>query len=156
MNERIGDHVDTVDEDILSQLAALFDVLDPPRDDLADDMLFSLSMASLDAELATLEDVSLLALRTSSAAPTDTVTFTSSALQLMVSATSEDGALRVDGWITGGGLEVELISGTTCHTATSDVNGRLVWSAIPHGPLRFLMHPPDVDSRPVITPVIEL
>ncbi len=156
MSEQGNHRMDHVDDDVLSQLCSLFDTLDPPREDLANDMLMALSMAVLDAELATLADESALSLRANSATPTDTVTFTSSALQLMVSATPEGADLRVDGWITGGGLEVELIAGSTSHTATSDVHGRLLWTGIPGGPMRFLMHPRDEDARPVLTPVIEL
>ena len=156
MNKYVEENMDAMDDRILLQVASLFDRVDPPRHDLADDILFAASLAALDAELATLEDASLLALRTSSATPTDTVTFTSSALQLMVSATPDGERLRIDGWITGGGLEVELISGATSHLATSDAHGRLVWTSIPHGAIRFLLHPADEGSRPVLTPVIEL
>lgn len=148
--------MDDVDDDILSQVALMFDAVDPPPDGLADDVLFGLSVAALDAELATLAQETELSLRTSSARSTDTVTFTSSALQLMVSVTSEGDALRVDGWITGGGLEVELLAGTSSHLAVSDVHGRLLWPSIPRGPIRFLMHPADGDARPVLTPVMEL
>lgn len=156
MIESMDEPMDTMDEEILSQLAALFDVVDPPRDDLAEDVIFALSLSALDAELATLQDASELAMRTSSATSADTVTFTSSALQLMVSATPEDDGLRVDGWITGGGLTVELIVDATSHTAVSDVHGRVVWQGIPHGRIRFLMHPAEGEARPVLTPVIEL
>ncbi len=154
VNEPISQHMDWIDEDILAQLGALFTVLDPPSETLAEDTLFALSMASLDAELATLQETSLLAMR-ADVTTADSVTFTSSALQLMVSASSEGDALRVDGWITGGGLKVELISGATSYTAISDVHGRLVWDSVPRGRLRFLMHPANEDSRPVLTPVIE-
>ncbi len=156
MTEPPDSPMDALDSEILRQLSGMFDVLDPARDDMADEVLFAISLAALDAELATLEDASSLQLRTSSAIPTDAVTFTSSALQLMVSATRDDGSLRIDGWITGGGLEVELISGTTSRSATSDAQGRLVWRGVPPGPIRFLMHPVDGSARPVLTPVIEL
>lgn len=156
MSETVDDRMDSFDDVILSRVAAMFDAVDPPRDDLATDMLMALSMATLDAELATLADESALSLRTSSARATDTVTFTSSALQLMVSATLQGETLRVDGWITGGGLTVELISGTTSYGAVSDAHGRLVWTSIPPGSIRFLMHPADEESRPVLTPVMEL
>lgn len=155
MNETDG-RMDAIDDDILTHIAEMFDAIDPPRDDLADEILFAMSLAALDAELASLEDASVPALRTDSARPTDTVTFTSSALQLMVSATHLADGLRIDAWITGGGLRVDLISGATSHPATSDANGRIVWQGIPPGPLRFLMHPNDEESRPVLTPVIEL
>lgn len=148
--------MDSVDDEILSQLGMMFDALDPPPEGLADDVLFGLSVAALDAELATLAQESALSLRTSSARSTDTVTFTSSALQLMVSVTPDGETLRVDGWITGGGLEVELLAGPSSHLAVSDVHGRLLWLSIPQGPIRFLMHPADGDARPVLTPVMEL
>ena len=156
MTESLEPPMDALDGVILGQLSSLFDVLDPPPEALADDVLFAISLAALDAELATLEDTSALQLRASSAVQVDTVTFTSSALQLMVSIAAQDGALRVDGWITGGGLAVELLCGTASITATSDAHGRLVWSDVPQGPIRFLIHPNDGRSRPVLTPVIEL
>ncbi|RMB59616.1 hypothetical protein [Tessaracoccus antarcticus] len=156
MNASLDPPMDGLDEMILGQLACLFDAVDPPPAGLADDVLFTLSLAALDAELATLADASALQLRTSAASPSDTVTFTSSALQLMVSATPDGDGLRIDGWITGGGLRVELIAGTTSWSATSDVNGRLVWHGVPHGAIRFLMHRDDEGSRTVLTPLIEL
>lgn len=156
MNESPDPPMDALDELLLGKLADLFDIVDPMPSALADDVLFALSLAALDAELATLEDASMLQLRTSAASPSDTVTFTSSALQLMVSATPDEDGLRIDGWITGGGLRVELIAGTTSRTAMSDFNGRLVWHGVPHGAIRFLMHPADGEDRAVLTPVIEL
>lgn len=156
MSDDMGEPMKDLDDSILSQVASLFDAIDPPKPDLADDMLFALSLAALDAELATLENVSDLTLRTSAATATDTVTFTSSALQLMVASNPDGDGQRIDGWITGGGLKVELISGSTSHVATSDTHGRLVWREIPRGPIRFLLHPGNEDSRPVLTPKIEL
>lgn len=149
--------MDDLDSEILQQIHDLFDVLDPAPPELAADVVVAVSLAALDAELATLQDESELALRTSGAASTDAVTFTSSAVQLMVSAT-DDGAdlLRIDGWVTGGGVQVELLRGGDSDAAVSDAHGRLVWRAVPRGAVRFLIHPPAADSRPVLTPVIEL
>ena len=96
------------------------------------------------------------ALRSTDASPTDSITFTSSALQLMVrTAPDEDGGLRVDGWVTGGGLQVALYAGSIAHWATSDAHGRLLWRAIPHGRIRFLLQPADPQAKAVLTPVIE-
>lgn len=149
--------MDEVDVDLLNQLSELFDVLDPAPDDLPDEIVFRISLAALDAELATFQDTSALALRAAGAASTDTVTFTSSAIQLMVSATDDvDDLLRIDGWVTGGGVEVDLLQGTSSVTATSDAHGRLVWRGVQRGPVRFLIHPPAPEARPVLTPVIEL
>ncbi|MGP9487504.1 carboxypeptidase regulatory-like domain-containing protein [Glutamicibacter sp. AOP5-A2-7] len=159
MNEQFEPHqrpLDGLDTAILEQLAAIYDTLDPPPTTLDDTVLFALSLATLNAELATLLEGQAPALRAAETSATDSVTFTSSALQLMVSTAPEpDGSLRVDGWVTGGGLDVALYAGSTAHWATSDVNGRLLWRSIPHGPIRFLLRPADPEAKPVLTPVIE-
>ena len=157
MTEAWHEPIDELDLGILAQLQDLFDTVDPPPPHLSDEVVFAVSLAALDAELATLKAQSELLLRSSGAASTDAVTFTSSALQLMVSASDDDGeTLRIDGWVTGGGIEVELLRGSEAVEAISDAHGRLVWRRVPHGPVRFLIHPSTAGSRPVLTPVIEL
>lgn len=153
------DNLDGLDAAILASVADHYDAVDPPPPSLDDDVVFAVSLAALDAEVATLLEANDAALRSAEASPTDTVTFTSSALQLMVRTSDDEhddgGGLRIDGWITGGGLEVALFAGTTPHWATSDAHGRLVWRAIPRGPVRFLLHPAAPGGKPVLTPVIE-
>ncbi|MEE1620956.1 hypothetical protein ACQ3I4_08500 [Zafaria sp. Z1313] len=155
MNEH-DSPLDAVDAALLQDIARLYDAADPPPASLDDDVVFAVSLAAVDAEIATLLDGAHLALRAGEASPTDTVTFTSSALQLMLRTAEDDaGALRIDGWVTGGGIDVALISGTTAHWTTSDAHGRLVWRDVPRGPLRFLLHPAEPGGKPVMTPVIE-
>lgn len=157
MNDNANSPIDALDVEILGQLAELFDVIDPAPTGLADESVFALSMVALDAELAILQDTSELSVRADGATSTDTVTFSSSSLQLMVSSTmDDDGLLRIDGWVTGGGIEVELLEGSSSTAATSDVHGRLVWLRVPRGPIRFLLHPPAADAKPILTPVVEL
>lgn len=154
MTDLANGPMDEQDAEILAGIAGLFDAIDPPDPQLADEIVFALSLAALDAELATLQEASELSVRAHSS--TDTVTFSSSAVQLMVS-TSEDGddCLRVDGWVTGGGVTVELVRGVSSTPAVSDAHGRLVWRDVPRGPVRFLIHPSAQGARPVLTPVIE-
>lgn len=156
MNENHEQPLDGLDAAILKSVAELFDAMDPPPPTLDDGVLIALSLAALDAELATALEENLPALRAVDASPTDSITFTSSALQLMVRSTEDqDGGLRVDGWVTGGGLRVALYADRTAHWATSDAHGRLLWRSIPHGPIRFLLQPDDPEAKPVLTPVVE-
>lgn len=155
MIDSADEPLDEQDQRILAGIAALYDDIDPPPARLADDIVFSLSLAALNAELASMQLDSAMAVRAHAA--TETVTFSSSALQLMISTSEEnEGTIRVDGWVTGGGLTVDLLQGSDSTPAVSDAHGRLVWRGVPRGPIRFLIHPPAPDSRPVLTPTIEL
>lgn len=157
MTEAFQQPMDELDDEILEQVQDLFDALDPPPADLMEEVVVAISLAALDAEIATLQDESELMLRTSGAASTDAVTFTGSSVQLMVSTSEEEGdTMRIDGWVTGGGVEVELMRGTDSTTAVADAHGRLVWRRVPRGQVRFLIHPTASGARPVLTPVIEL
>lgn len=156
MNSSPEQPPEQLDAELLEGIAEVYDAIDPPPRSLDGEVLFALSHAALDAELATLLQARMPALRSADASPTDSITFTSSALQLMVRTTPEaDGGLRVDGWVTGGGIDVALYVGSTPHWATSDVHGRLLWRAIPHGRIRFLLQPADPEAKAVLTPVIE-
>jgi hypothetical protein len=153
--------LDDVDRMILAELRGLHDELDPPPEDLAERVRFALTLAALEAEVAELQEQSSLAQVRSEQlyATTDTLTFTSSSLSLMVTVTPDTtdyDLLRVDGWLTGPGIVVELSVGTQRLPATSDANGRLVWEGVPRGRARFLIHPASEGARPVVTPTIEL
>ncbi len=151
--------LDDVDEQVLGMLREMFDQYDPPPADLAESVGIALTLSALDAELAELQQQSTLAVR-SSAEPlaTDTITFTSSSLNLMVQITvdEDDGSLRIDGWVTGGGVRIDVLQGSWSSSATSDAHGRLMWEGLPRRPLRFLMHPVLANERVVITPVIDI
>lgn len=150
------DHpIDATDHRILDEIAAHFDETDPVPAHLADDVVFALSLAALDAEIAAIQESTELSLRSHPPTRTDSITFSSSALQLMVSTSDETGdGIRIDGWVTGGGITVELIQGSRSIPAVSDAHGRLVWRDVARGHVRFLLHPPG--GRPVLTPQIEL
>jgi hypothetical protein len=74
----------------------------------------------------------------------------------MVTMTGVDDGVRVDGWVTGGGVEVDLLAGDQAFAATSDATGRLTWPTVAHGAIRFRIRPPQPGSRVVVTPTIEV
>ena len=149
--------LDDLDAEILARLAEALDDIDPMPAHLTREIKAALTWAALDAELAEITEFEP-ALRSdpaSEAEPIDSVAFTSSQLSFMVRLSGEPGARRVDGWVTGGGVLVELQVGGQVLSAESDVHGRVEWTGVPDGPLRFLIHPPGA-TRPVITPQIDM
>ena len=74
----------------------------------------------------------------------------------MVVITATELGVRIDGWVTGGGLTVRLYTDATVHTAVADATGRLVWPEVRHGRVRFLVEPDRPGARPVVTPPIEV
>lgn len=157
MNEH-DQPLDAADTALLAALADLYDAVDPPPPTLDDDVLFAVTLAALDAEAATLLQAGEPALRAATdTGTTDTVTFTSSSLQLMIRPSEEDdGSRRIDAWVTGGGIDVALVCAAGTRWQTSDAHGRLVWRSVPRGPASFLLRPPEPGARPVKTPIIEL
>ena len=149
--------LDDVDAEILARLAETFDRLDPVPPQLTADIKAALTWAALDAELAELSDLepSLRSDRVGEAEPIDSLAFTSSQLSFMVRISGEPESRRIDGWVTGGGVLVELQVGGRVLAAESDVHGRVEWTGVPTGPIRFLIHPPGA-ARPVITPQIDM
>ncbi|MCW4464574.1 hypothetical protein OK351_03510 [Glutamicibacter sp. MNS18] len=148
--------MDEQDAAVLDSIAHLYDSLDPPPASLNAGVLVALTWAELDAELATLLDDEARVLRSPETEVVESVTFTSSAMQLMVNASTDGaGTLRIDAWVTGGGVEVALYLGAESRWAVSDANGRLAWRKVPRGRIRFLIQPMDPESKPVLTPVVE-
>lgn len=158
----IEEPMDDIDRTILREMRGMYEAVDAPPADLAERVKFALTLAALEAEVAHLQELSTAEVRSEQTyATTDTLTFTSSSTSLMVTVGPDVGAtgadlLRVDGWVTGSGVLVELSVGTERHPATSDANGRLVWEGVPRGRARFLIHPASEGARPVVTPTIEL
>lgn len=148
--------LDADDVAIFGALATAQAELDPLPIGMMERLTFALSLALMNAELAALDGRPLLAARGLDPAVTDTVTFTASTLSLMVVLSEVDGGVRVDGWVTGGGVTVEARTSDTVDVRVSDATGRLVWPLVPHGPLRFLIQPNRPDQRPVVTPTIEV
>lgn len=154
--------LDEHDAKILTLIRELHARTDPVPSGLTDRVKFELTLAALHAEIAELEHLSLAQVRDDAATftTTDSVTFTSSTLSLMVTfGPPEDAAgdtIRVDGWVTSARATVELRVGEVSLTTTADEHGRFVIDGVPHGPARFILRPESPDDRPVITPSIEL
>lgn len=155
----IDDFEHPLTEDDLQLLTTLEQVqaeFDPIPEGMLDRISFAVSLELMHAELATLADESLALSRAETSIPADTLTFTASSTSLMVVLTEIDEGVRIDGWVTGGGVTVELHAGSEVHSQVSDATGRLTWSRVAHGSIRFLVRPSREGARPVVTPTIEV
>lgn len=155
MTEHPDEPMDDIDFAILDALRQTLTLADPVPPHLVDDIEFSLSLAAMNAEIALLSD-ELVGVRSPTAESADSVTFTSSTMTLMVVIGRDDGQMRIDAWVSGGGITVELIQGAERSSSVSDVNGRVSWFPVQPGLARFLISPITSGGRPVITPAIEL
>ena len=162
-------HTDTIDARDLANLAQVRDLFahaDPVPSDLAERIKFAITVHALHAEVAELMDSALLVTRGTDAkvepTPTDSVTFTAASVSLMVSAGPSDAddaddRVRVDGWVTVPGAQVEAVTTEGSSSVVSDANGRFVLDDLPHGPVHFVVTDPgNDDMRPVITPTIQI
>ena len=138
----------------------LFDRLDPVPDGLVDRIRFGITLDALHAEIAELQRSSDLAgVRSTGTADTQTVTFTSASLTVMVTISpAAADRVRLDGWVApGGGVEVQLRLADETRTVTADADGRFVFDEVPHGLAQFVVRQPaGIDQPPVVTPSIEL
>ncbi len=155
--------LDELDAAILDAIRAVYTVTDPMPEGLTDRVKFELTLAALHAEVAELSDLAPVGVRddTLRYTPTESVTFTSSTVSLMVTfgpaaEGSSPDRLRVDGWITGAVASVELRIDHVSYTATPDEHGRFVIEDLPHGSAWFVLMPASAEDRPVITPKIEV
>ena len=160
------DAIDARDLANLGQVRDLFAHADPVPSDLAERIKFAITVHALHAEVAELMDSALLVTRGTDAevepTPTDSVTFTAASVSLMVSAGPDDSddtddRVRVDGWVTVPGAQVEAVTTEGSSSVVSDANGRFVLDDLPHGPVHFVVTDPgNEDMRPVITPTIQI
>jgi hypothetical protein len=167
------DAIDARDLANLGQVRDLFAHADPVPSDLAERVKFAITVHALHAEVAELMDSALLTTRSADAAGveptlTDSVTFTAASVSLMVSAgpagpagrgdaDDTDDRVRVDGWVTTAGAQIEAVTSEGSSTVISDANGRFVLDDLPHGPVHFVVTDPgNEDMRPVVTPTIQI
>lgn len=171
LDELAAQSIDGQDLAALDRIAALFDRLDPVPDGLVDRIRFGITLDALHAEIAELQRGNdLVGVRSVGAADTQTVTFTSASLTVMITI-SPSGAdrVRIDGWVApGGGVQVQLrlAAGTAAagadgaaetRSTTGDPDGRFVFTDVPRGFAQFVVRQPSgVDRPPVVTPSIEL
>jgi hypothetical protein len=157
--------MDRADLRLLTDLLAIYDVVDPMPEMLPDVVLFGLDANNLDAEFARLVESELAVSGTSGTRSVEharRVTFASDSLTVMVVVNPQrDGSVRLDGWAAPGGrLHAELRVGNSTLTAECDESGRFVFDAVPAGPAQLVLHPTlDSDpslTLPVVTPAVHL
>ncbi len=153
MTAHDADHpLSAEDHALLTALATAQDAHDPMPPGLIERVSLAISLELMEAELAVLTAEALEPARADAAV--DSITFTASSLSLMVTMTTVDDGVRIDGWVTGGGVEVDRLTGDESLAAISEATGRLVWPTIGHGAARFRIRPPQPGARVVVTPTI--
>ncbi|WP_370326334.1 hypothetical protein [Euzebya sp.] len=151
--------IDATDLVILDALREVHSHLDPAPAGLEERLKFALTVHGLHAEVAELTRTPLSVARADEVTHTESITFASGTVSLMVSFSDQTAdSVTVDGWVTRGGAEVELQIGNGIHAARADVHGRFTLRDVPRGRGSFVIWPdPDTDgSRPVVTPAVDL
>ena len=143
--------LDTTDQLLLRDLAVIHDLFDPVPSGLRERIDFAIAVAELEADIAELTMGELVGVRSEE---TDSVTFTSGALSLMVTTVRSAHHVRIDGWVTSPGAEVDVVGEGVTRTATADGAGRFSIEEIPRGRAHFVVH--REGYRPVITPSMEI
>lgn len=150
--------LDEVDDAILEQVRTVHDLLDPLPADLVERVKFAMSVAALEAEVAQIvTGASLATVRGTDYDRADTVTFASDGLSVMVNI--EHGpSTKVDivGWVSEGGVEVELRERGRTRTTVADDEGRFTFTGVERGLVNFVLRRTSPDAAPIITPAIEL
>lgn len=150
--------LDSIDQNILDQIAALYSRIDPVPDDLVARSQFAITLDALEADVAELQrwEADALATRAEAASGVETITFSTANLTTMVTVTPAGiGTVRIDGWAApGAGLPIELrLEGGSQHTV-ADEDGRFVFDKVRQGLAQFVLRP--VGAASVITPSLQL
>jgi hypothetical protein len=148
-----------MDLHLLDALRHIHQDLDPVPADLVDRVKFAMTVAALEAEVAEIvSSATLETVRGTDYDRADTVTFASDGLSVMVSI--EHGATtKVDivGWVSEGGVEVELRERGRTRTTTVDAEGRFTFVGVERGLVNFVLRRgAGSGTPPIITPAIEL
>ena len=143
--------LDATDQLLLRDLAGIHDLFDPVPAGLRERIDFAIAVAELEADIAELTMGELVGVRSEE---TDSVTFTSGSLSLMVTTVRSAHHVRIDGWVTSPGAEIDVVGEGVTRTATADGAGRFSIEEIPRGRAHFVVH--REGYRPVITPSMEI
>ena len=152
-----------LDEQDLRTLATLRSILqasDPAPSDLAERAKFAMSVAALEAEIAeiTTTTAELAGVRSTDYDRAATITFSSEQLSAMISIELVEGTnARLSGWVTTGPTHIELRERSRTQETTTDDAGRFTFTSVQRGLVHLVMRRlDDPQSRPVITPAIEI
>ena len=149
-----NDLLDEVDVALLAELAEVYGRLDPIPSGRVEKAQFAINVAHLESELAEITRDAAVGVRADEDA-TDSITFTHPSVSLMVSSAVTGRVTRLDGWVTYGGAEVEVISGSWSRTVTADASGRFSLEDVPRGSVHFVIRR-GPGQRRVVTPTVEL
>ena len=159
MTEPIDAWPDGLDDAILTGLHRLHTRLDPPPAGMAEQLLFSLAVAGLDAEVARLQEDRLVGSGARATERTRTITFDAASLTIMVTVVElSDSQVRLDGWLAPAAalrVELRLPEGgrRSSLVTTADDTGRFVFPAVPCGKIWLVVHR---DGSTVVTPTMTL
>ncbi len=152
--------IDDLDLRALTTLRAVYQANDPVPPGLAERSKFAMTVAALEAEVAEMMSTPLEAAGARSAQydRASTITFSSDHLSAMITIEVVDGATaRVSGWVTTGSTAIELRERSRTQETTTDDEGRFAFASVERGMVHLVMRRLDApDSRPVITPAIEI
>ena len=156
----------TDDANLLTRVRRMWERADPAPEHLADHVLFALELENLDTEFELLRLTERGDAFAGSRAPRGTasdvthITFSGSALTVMLAVGAAGKQRRVDGWIAPAArARVVVHSAEGERETTADETGRFVLESVPAGMLRLVFHPePDGEDSgtPFITPTVEI
>ena len=152
--------IDEADLRALATLRSILQASDPVPGGLAERAKFAMSVAALEAEIAeiTTTTAELAGVRSTDYDRAGTITFSSEQLSAMITIELVDGTdARLSGWVTTGPTHIELRERSRTQETTTDDAGRFTFTAVQRGLVHLVMRRlDDPESRPVITPAIEI
>lgn len=155
-----GQPVDPADLHVLATVRAIFQASDPVPSGLAERSKFAMTVAALEAEVAEITQITAetAGVRAAVYDRAATITFSSDQLSAMITIEMVDGGTaRLSGWIAEGPTSVELRERARTQTTATDSEGRFTFASVERGLVHLLLRRLDLpDSRPVITPAIEI
>lgn len=155
-----AERLDDQDLRALATLRSIFAASDPVPPGLAERAKFAMTVAVLEAEVAEIMQTSAetVGVRAKVYDRAATVTFSTDALSAMITIEATDGVrARLSGWVSDGPTAIELRERSRTQTTQTDSEGRFSFAEVERGLVHLLFRRLDLpDSRPVITPAIEI
>lgn len=156
--------LDATDTALLTEVAAMYDDVDPMPADLVDRVRFALALDEVFDEVARITRVPVDAAAVRSgladAVCTDTLTFAAAHLSAMVTVSrSGAGRVRLDGWVSPvGERRVAVRMQGTALEAVADESGRFVVDDLREGFAQLVFHPREDEAAEglVVTPLFKL
>jgi hypothetical protein len=127
---------------LLRALRELWADRDPAPADLAERIVFALSLEDLEVEVARLEQDLLTGAGARGEERMRTVTFASSTLSAMVTIGGGQDGVRLDGWLDGRATVLVELRGATGdgRRTAPDAHGRFAFDAVPPGLVQLIFH----------------